>query len=69
MYSAWNKWVVPFGHPRIGACWRLPVAYRSQPRPSSASDAKASPGRPFALDLQLFSVKFRCLQTEDVGIS
>ena len=30
-----------FGHPRIGACSRLPEAYRSVPRPSSALDAKA----------------------------
>ena len=33
------RWVSPFGHPRINACWRLPEAYRSQPRPSSALDA------------------------------
>ena len=34
--------VSPFGHPRINACTRLPEAYRSVPRPSSALDAKAS---------------------------
>ncbi len=34
--------VSPFGHPRINACSRLPVAYRSLPRPSSAHGAKAS---------------------------
>ena len=34
--------VSPFGNPRIGACSRLPEAYRSVPRPSSAFDAKAS---------------------------
>ena len=34
--------VSPFGDPRIGACSRLPEAYRSVPRPSSAFDAKAS---------------------------
>ena len=34
--------VSPFGNPRIGACSRLPEAYRSDPRPSSALGAKAS---------------------------
>jgi hypothetical protein len=38
--SLWR--VSPFGNPRIGACTRLPEAYRSVPRPSSALDAKAS---------------------------
>jgi hypothetical protein len=31
--------VPPFGHPRITACVRLPEAYRSLPRPSSALSA------------------------------
>ena len=35
-------WVAPFGHPRINACARLPVAFRSVPRPSSPPGAKAS---------------------------
>ena len=34
--------VAPFGHPRIKACSRLPMAFRSVPRPSSPPDAKAS---------------------------
>jgi hypothetical protein len=34
--------VTPFGDPRINACTRLPEAYRSVPRPSSALGAKAS---------------------------
>jgi hypothetical protein len=34
--------VSPFGNPRIDACTRLPEAYRSVPRPSSALGAKAS---------------------------
>jgi hypothetical protein len=34
--------VSPFGNPRIKACSRLPEAYRSDPRPSSALSAKAS---------------------------
>ena len=33
--------VAPFGNLRINACLPLPVAYRSLPRPSSPSDAKA----------------------------
>ena len=35
-------WVAPFGYPRIEACSRLPVAFRSVPRPSSPPSAKAS---------------------------
>lgn len=35
-------WVSPFGCPRINACSRLPVAFRSVPRPSSPPGAKAS---------------------------
>ena len=31
--------VTPFGNPRIDACLRLPEAYRSLPRPSSAPGA------------------------------
>jgi hypothetical protein len=34
--------VSPFGYPRFSACTRLPEAFRSVPRPSSALDAKAS---------------------------
>ena len=34
--------VAPFGYPRIEACLRLPGAYRSLLRPSSALGAKAS---------------------------
>ncbi len=39
-------WVAPFGHPRIKACVRLPVAFRRLPRPSSPARAQASPRRP-----------------------
>ena len=35
-------WVAPFGYPRIKACSRLPMAFRSVPRPSSPPGAKAS---------------------------
>ena len=38
--------VSPFGDPRIEGRLRLPAAYRSLPRPSSAPDAKASTVRP-----------------------
>ena len=40
------QWVSPFGNPRINACLQLPEAYRSLPRPSSLSGAKASTIRP-----------------------
>ena len=38
--------VVPFGNLRINGCLRLTEAYRSLPRPSSSSYAKASTARP-----------------------
>ncbi len=34
--------VAPFGDPRVKVCLQLTVAFRSLPRPSSASHAKAS---------------------------
>ena len=42
MYGYPCGWVAPFGNPRINACSRLTVAYRSVPRPSSPPGAKAS---------------------------
>ena len=39
--------VSPFGNPRITDCFRLPVAFRRSLRPSSASNAKAFPLRPY----------------------
>jgi hypothetical protein len=39
--SRFARAVSSFGHPRIDACTRLPGAYRSVPRPSSALGAKA----------------------------
>ena len=42
--------VPPFGHPRISACLRLPEAFRSLTRPSSAPGAKASTVSPCSLD-------------------
>ena len=38
--------VSPFGHPRVKACLQLTEAYRSLPRPSSTSSAKAFTVRP-----------------------
>ena len=38
--------VSPFGHLRVTGCLHLTGAYRSLPRPSSPSDAKASTIRP-----------------------
>ena len=37
--------IAPFGYPRINAHLRLPVAFRSLSRPSSAPSAKAFPLR------------------------
>jgi hypothetical protein len=42
-------WVSPFGHRRLFACTRLPDAFRSVPRPSSALDTQASPVRLLSL--------------------
>ena len=39
-HDSW--WVSPFGHPRIKACFLLPVAFRRLLRPSSPLCAKAS---------------------------
>ena len=38
--------VSPFGHPRVKACLQLTEAFRSLPRPSSTSGAKAFTVRP-----------------------
>ena len=43
--------VPPFGYPRLNACLRLLVAFRSLPRPSSADGALASTLCPSSLDL------------------
>ena len=39
--------IAPFGYLRINVCLRLPAAFRSLPRPSSAPNAKAFALRPF----------------------
>ena len=41
-----SRRVSPFGHPRVEACLQLTEAYRSLPRPSSPSRAKASTMHP-----------------------
>ena len=46
-----HRWVSPFRNLRITACLRLPEAYRSLPRLSSALSAKASALRPSLLNL------------------
>ena len=42
----YSRRVSPFGHPRVEDCLRLTEAYRSLPRPSSPSRAKASTMHP-----------------------
>ena len=49
-------WVSPFRHPWIKGYLRLPRAFRSLSRLSSALSAKASSLRSFLLDLSLHSV-------------
>ena len=47
------RWVAPFGYPRIKACSRLPMAFRSVPRPSSPPGAKASTECPYRAPSQM----------------
>ena len=49
--------VSPFGYPWINAYVRLPAAFRSLSRPSSASSAWASALRPFSRDLLVLLVQ------------
>ncbi len=46
-----TRQVAPFGNPRIYACLRLPVAFRSLPRPSSAPVPRHPPCALHSLDL------------------
>ena len=55
VHGHYSMWVSPFGNLRIRICLRLPAAYRSLPRPSSATGAKASSLRSFMLNLSLLS--------------
>ena len=58
----YSRQVAPFGNLRIKVCLPLPEAYRSLPRPSSPTDAKASIVCPYALD----QVKLKTLSTKVV---
>ena len=51
-----SMWVSPFGDLRIDGYLRLPEAFRSLSRPSSALSAKASALRPFCLILTYSAV-------------
>jgi hypothetical protein len=53
--------VAPFGNLRIKACLPLPEAYRSLPRPSSPTDAKAFTMRPLQLDQKYFGQFFNSI--------
>ena len=48
--------IAPFGYLWINACLRLPIAYRSLLRPSSAPSAKASALCSFLLDLRYIAL-------------
>jgi hypothetical protein len=52
--------VAPFGNPRIIVCLPLPEAYRSLPRPSSPSGAKASIVCPYTFDQKNWSSQQSC---------
>ena len=54
-------WVSPFGYLRIYVCLRLPAAFRSWPRPSSAFGALASTLCSSSLDYFLRPTSFRLL--------
>ena len=59
--------VPPFGHPWINAYLRLPMAFRSLSRPSSAISALASTLRSCSLDLasSIVSIFLRLLRNEN----
>ena len=56
--SPWQE--VPFGDPRFDGCLRLPGAYRSLPRPSSAPEPSHPPGGLRALDYQVLPRRCHC---------
>jgi hypothetical protein len=59
-----DGWVAPFGNPGIKACVPLPRAYRSLPRPSSPSCAKASSTCIRSLDHKMCSSRARAIYNE-----
>ena len=64
--------VPPFGHLRINSCLQIPGAFRSLPRPSSLSEAKASSVRSCSLSLceslATFRLKFYSFCLEIVAL-
>ena len=62
--DAWSSSmrVAPFGDLRINGYLRLPEAFRSLSRPSSALSAKASALRPFCLILTYIAVASACMR-------
>ena len=58
----YSRRVSPFGYLRFNACLRLPVAFRSLPRPSSAYGALASTLRSCSLDF-LVALWYQLLDT------
>src|SRR5688572_18857492 len=61
--------VSPFGHPRITGCVRLPLAFRSLPRPSSPLYTQASPVRFRSLDYISSSSKARACYLRNAFIT
>ena len=59
--------VAPFGYPRIKACSRLPMAFRSVPRPSSPPDAKASTECSYRAFDPAFSIQPSVVRIPDGG--
>ena len=54
--QAFLRWVPPFGYLRINGYVRLPEAFRSLSRPSSAPSAKAFTLCSFLLDLHVVAL-------------
>ena len=64
--------VPPFGHLRINSCLQIPGAFRSLPRPSSLSEAKASSVRSCSLSLceslATFRLKFLLVLPYEIAV-
>ena len=60
IHRRYPMWIAPFGHLRINVCLQLPAAFRSLPRPSSASGAKAFPLCSFLLDRLIYLYISEC---------
>ena len=64
-----DSWVPPFGYPWITAYLRLPKAFRSLSRPSSAIGAMASTLRSYSLDPHMKLVeRFTCFFNECLAL-